>query len=91
MACYYEAQKEGLGAEFYERIDEAVGKIRARPEGYRKVFKELRRCNLRQFRDFALWFEVLPDNSLVIACLSSRRSPVLAKERAAGVIPFPEP
>jgi hypothetical protein len=91
IARYYESQKVGLGAEFYERVDEAVGKIRENSQGYQKIFNQLRRCNIRQFRDYALWFEVRPDKSLIIACLSSRRLPVLAKERGAGVIPFPEP
>ncbi len=91
VAAFYEGRKEGLGVEFYERVDEAVANIRQNPEGYRKVVKDLRRCNLSQFKDWALWFRVNPDSSLVVACLSGRRSPSLVKERAAGIIPFPDP
>lgn len=90
-AAFHEGRKDGLGVEFYERVDEAVANIRLNPEGYRKLHKNLRRCNLRQFTDGALWFEVQPDNSLVVACLSGRRSPTLVRDRAAGVIPSPEP
>ena len=90
-AAFHEGRKEGLGVEFYERVDEAVVNIRQNPEGYRKFHKDLRRCNLRQFTDWGLWFRVNKDNSMVVACVSGRRSPALAKDRAAGVIPFPEP
>lgn len=91
VASFYESRKEGLGAEFYERVDEAVGKIRENPEGYQKIHKDLRRCSLRQFTDYALWFRINPDNSLVISCLSGKRSASLARERAAGVIEIPKP
>jgi hypothetical protein len=49
VAAFHEGRKEGLGVEFYERVDEAVANIRQNPEGYQKLHKDLRRCNLRQF------------------------------------------
>ena len=90
-AAYYEGQKPGLGAQFVERVAEALERIELAPEGYQAIYRDLRRVNLRQFRDYALWFRTMPDLSIVVACLSSRKSPVHARERAAGVIPFPEP
>ncbi len=90
-ARFYEGRKEGLGEEFYEQIDDAVSRIGENPEGYRNVFRELRRCTLRKFRDFALWFEVMSDRSVVVACLSSRRSPELVKQRGANILRFPDP
>jgi len=41
---------------------------------------------LRQFTDYALWYRVGP-NVTVIACLSSRRSPNIAQRRTSD----PEP
>jgi hypothetical protein len=90
-AAFHEGRKEGLGVEFYERVDEVVASIRQNPEGYRKLHKDLRHCNLRQFTDWGLWFRLNRDNSMVVACLSGRRNPALAKERGTGIIPFPEP
>lgn len=90
-AAFHEGRKDGLGVEFYERVDEAVANIRLNPEGYQKLHKDLRRCNLRQFTDWGLWFQVAPDHSLVVACLSGKRVPSLAKGRASEVTPFPEP
>lgn len=89
-AAFHEGRKDGLGVQFYERVDEAVANIRLNPEGYQKLHKDLRRCNLQQFTDWGLWFAVQPDNSLVVACLSSRRAPSLVKERARGITP-PKP
>jgi toxin ParE1/3/4 len=88
-AAFYEGRKDGLGAEFYERVDEAVNRIRENPEGYQKVYKSLRRCNLVQF-PYALLFQVGPDNSLVIGCLHGHRKPEVARERAAGVTEIPK-
>ena len=89
-AEWYEGQREGLGGKFVDRVKEAVGKIGDNPQGYAKAFRELRRCNLTKF-PYALWFEIRPDKSLVVACLHYRRDKVLVKERAAGVVEIPKP
>ena len=67
-----EAQRDGLGMEFFGRVDEAVQQISINPLGYRKVFGEARRINLRQF-PFVLWYKVEQD-AIVIACLHAKRS-----------------
>ena len=90
-AAWYEARREGLGQEFYDKVLEAIGKIEANPEGFAKVFRDARKVYLRKFTAIALWYKIMPDESLVIACLSSKRDPKLALERASGIIPFPEP
>jgi plasmid stabilization system protein ParE len=90
-AAWFEAKQDGLGQRFYDRVQEAVEKIERTPEGFQLVYRNLRRVHLRQFKDYALWFRVLPDDSVVVACLSGRMNPVLAKERALGVVPMPKP
>ena len=86
---WYEAQRDGLGMEFFGRVDEAVQKISINPLGYRKVFGDARRINLRQF-PFGLWYKMEQD-AIVIACLHGRRSVALAKERASDIIEMPKP
>jgi toxin ParE1/3/4 len=88
-ADYYEQKSEGLGDKFVDRVLEAVEKIAANPHGYAKVFQNLRRCNVPKFA-YALWFEIRPDNSLVVACLHAKRSSQLAKERVP-VVEMPKP
>ncbi len=85
-----EAEREGLGEKFLDRVDEAIGRIEANPTGYAEVIRDARKANLRQF-PYALWFQIKPDNSLVIACLHHRRDSALAKERAAGILEIPKP
>jgi hypothetical protein len=75
--------------EFFARVEEAIQKISINPLGYRKLFGEARRINLRQF-PFGLWYKIEQD-AIVIACLHAKRSIDLAKERASGVIEMPKP
>ena len=89
-AAWYENRRYGLGLEFLDRVSETLERIETNPQGYAEGYQGLRRANLEQF-PYGLWFRIMPDNSLVIACLHGRRHPVLARERAAGVIEFPKP
>jgi toxin ParE1/3/4 len=86
---WYEAQREGLGTEFIESVDECVGRIGANPLAYRVVSGDNRRANLERF-PYALFYKVR-DEVVVVACLHAKRSPSLAKERAAGVLEFRKP
>jgi toxin ParE1/3/4 len=88
-AARYESQKEGLGVTFIDRVAEAVDGIAQNPLGNRKRIKDVRMAKVERF-PFGLWFRVV-DEAVVIGCLDLRRSPVLAQERASGVVPLPEP
>ena len=90
IADRYDQEKEGLGDKFVERVYEAVDRIEANPEGYALEFRQLRRCNLRKF-PHSLYFEIRPDDSLIVACIHHKRDSVLVKERAMGVIEFYKP
>lgn len=90
-AVWYERQREGLGQQFYDQVQEAAEKIQRAPEGYQERYKGVRRAGLRQFTEWGLWYKILPDNSVVIGCLNTRMNPALAKERAAGIIPIHPP
>jgi hypothetical protein len=49
---------------------------------------DARRVMLEQFKDWGLWYLSRPDDSVVIACLSSRRNPGIVRERIRGVTPI---
>jgi hypothetical protein len=87
-ASFYEARKVGLGSEFTDRVAEALEHIKLAPEGYQVIHGDVRWINLRQFRDWSLWFRVLADNGVVVACLSNRMNPQIVKERALGALPI---
>jgi plasmid stabilization system protein ParE len=88
-ASWYEAQRDGLGAEFVERVQAPIEKISANPMGYAKVINEVRRCGIQKF-PYALWFRV-EDDAIVIACLHGSRDLRLVNERAAGIVHLPKP
>jgi len=87
---WYESQKEGLGIEFLERVDQTVDVIGSHPESHPKIFGEVRRAPMRKF-PFNIWYRVLADDSVVIGCLHGKRDTILARERAAGVLEMPDP
>lgn len=90
-AEFFENRKEGFGEKFNRRVDEAIDKIGLNPEGFRKIYKNLRHVQLEQFKEWGLFFRIENDGSVVIACLSGKRHPSLAQEREAGVIPIRPP
>ncbi len=87
-AAWYEAEREGLGVQFVDRVQQAIDRIAENPMGYAKVIEDARRAPLEQF-PYGLWYRVEPDESVVIACLHGKRSPRLTRERALGIIPMP--
>lgn len=87
-AEYYEIKQEGLGMRFLDRVDEALDKISLNPLGFAKFAGENRRINLETF-PYALFFKIKED-AIVVACLYGGRNPRVIKDRARGVIPFPE-
>jgi hypothetical protein len=89
VASYYESAKEGLGDKFLDRVQELINRIALNPGGYAKVIGEARKAELRQF-PYSLWFKV-EAHVLVIGCLHHRRDKVLARERAFGIFPMPDP
>ena len=43
-ALYYERRQTGLGARFSEDIEATIGRIAARPEQWRILEEDIRRC-----------------------------------------------
>ncbi len=72
-----------------DRVQEAIDRIALNPEGYAKVIGEARKAEIRRF-PYSLYFK-LQDHVLVIGCIHDRRDKVLARERAFGVFPMPDP
>lgn len=87
---WYEAQRQGLGVEFVQRVDEAIAKIERNPLAHAKLILDARRINLKQF-PYGLWYTVRESGEIVIACLHHRRDPRVGEHRAKGIIEFPEP
>ena len=57
-AQWFEDRKEGLGKQFYQQVDEAAEKIERNPEGFQKLYKDMRHVNLEQFKEWGLFFRI---------------------------------
>ena len=79
-AIWYEAQREGAGAEFLAEVDAALDRIRANPasmpalEDYTGPH-ELRRCRLRRF-PYVVQFVLRRGDVLVLAVVHAHRRPL---------------
>ena len=88
-ATWSEAQAEGLGTKFLDRVLETIDKIVENPKAYAAVIQDVRLATVRKF-PYGLWFRVAGD-VIVIACLHGSRDRRLAQERALGIIQMPDP
>jgi plasmid stabilization system protein ParE len=53
---WYEGQVLGLGYEFIRAVDACLSLIQRNPEAYRKVYRQVRRANLRRFPYSVFYF-----------------------------------
>ena len=72
----YEAREVGLGKRFAEQVRSTFIRIGQNPFQYQIVPDShgTRRAPVHQF-PFAVWYQVLPDESIVVACLAHREDP----------------
>jgi plasmid stabilization system protein ParE len=71
---WYELQRRGLGAEFLEAIDETIRSMGAAPRRYGTVHRDIRRAHVRRF-PYRVFYRVLGDDIVVLACIHGSRSP----------------
>lgn len=79
-AEHYERARQGLGAEFLDRVEEGIDKISANPLAYRKVLGDSRRCLIERF-PCALYF-IVKKKAVVIACLHTHMSQMRVVKRS---------
>jgi plasmid stabilization system protein ParE len=80
---WYEQQREGLGDEFLDCIDEAFDQIRQFPQLSPKVFLDLRRKVVRRF-PYLVIYRIDDDQITVVAVYHGKRHPRGWQERAAN-------
>ena len=74
-ALWYEAKRPGLGKEFLDELRFVKASIQEAPASrYPVVMRDTRRAILRRF-PYALYFRMLRDRVLVVACMHGRRHP----------------
>ena len=81
-----DTQSPGLGTRFVENVRAAVRRVAAMPELYQQRRGDACRAPVEGFSDYGVWYRVLPDHSLVIACVSGRRHEAIIRQRLLGIV-----
>ncbi len=74
---WYEKQKEGLGFEFLDCIENCEVKIKERPKMYALVYANFRRCVIRRF-PFSIYYTIENDGRDIIvhSVFDNRQDPL---------------
>ena len=71
---WYEAQRPGLGGTFAAAVDRVLAGIVHNPLAYPRVHGETRRALIQRF-PYAVYFQVIADELVVLAVMHGRRLP----------------
>ncbi len=71
---WYAEQKPDLDLEFRDELDRTLDRIRAFPESYAAVYKDVRRASLRRF-PYAVFYHRRKSDWFVIAVVRHARHP----------------
>ena len=77
---WYEAEAVGLGNRFRAELDHVAQRLAANPLQFPPVFADVRRALLRRF-PYALFFRIVDDAVVVMACFHSSRDPRIWQHR----------
>jgi plasmid stabilization system protein ParE len=79
-AAWLEERSPRSAAKFWRAIDETLERLRVNPFQYQRLIGQARRAPLRRFRH-ALFYVVIDDEILVVACVHGSRNPKRWQER----------
>ncbi len=73
---YYEAQKTGLGFEFFEEVLDTVERIKCYPEAWQLISRNARRCRTSRF-PYGVIYQIRDGGSeiLIVAVCHLHRKP----------------
>ena len=72
--AWYEQQREGLGQEFMDKVEQAFAMLADSPTRYPMVRRNTRRALVRRF-PYSIYFVQKGDTILVLGVLHQRRNP----------------
>jgi plasmid stabilization system protein ParE len=71
---WYENQRDGLGEEFHDEVQEHFDFLRERPEGFAKWRGPYKKINLKRF-PYVIVFRVAKDTVVVFSVFHNKRDP----------------
>lgn len=82
---WYEEQRQGLGYEFIDEVDEALKRLSYRPKAYAPIEHDVRRCLLKRFPYGVIFgLEQENDTIVVVAVGHLHREPLYWRERVSA-------
>jgi hypothetical protein len=77
---WYEKEKEGLGEEFAECVQEAFTYLEINPRIHSKVFKDVRKAVVRRF-PFCVYYTIDGDRVYIVSIFDTRQDPAKWQSR----------
>jgi plasmid stabilization system protein ParE len=77
---WYNSQRQGLGGEFREAVDDMIARIADNPLAYPDRYRGTRRALLRRF-PYVLWYRLSANFVVVLACVHGKRDPRAIRAR----------
>ena len=77
---WYEREREGLGDEFLDEVRTTVQSVLAMPEAYPVMKRQTRRALVRRF-PYGLFYRIVADTIVFVACFHTSRNPESWKRR----------
>jgi len=71
---YYDDQSKGLGADFLDELEAAIGRVLAHPNAWRKISENHRCCRMRRF-PFGVIYSIESNVVLISAIMDLHRNP----------------
>ena len=78
---YYEQRSPGLGAAFIDEFERQILKLKAAPERWMVVEKDVRRCLMRRFPYIVYFRQVATVRIRITAVKHQRRHPQYGRDR----------
>jgi toxin ParE1/3/4 len=77
---HYEKERKGLGEEFLAEVNATAQRVLEMSAAYPVVVRQTRRALVRRF-SYGLFYRVLGDTVVFVACFHTSRDPALWKRR----------
>lgn len=77
---WYDNQRDGLGDELLDSLNQTLARLRAYPLAYAVAHRDIRRVMLKTF-PFAVYFRMRGNSVIVIGFLRGNRKPSLWRRR----------